>query len=314
MPSVTQEKSTGPRRSSSESPGPAQVLRDTNLRIAAAALAWLVGTLWGLLTIRPLWIVVALAATALAAGAIHGAEYRRRVILFVLPLVVGVGAGAYFVESAISNGDQASAIPPSGTVINTQTGQPAVNVQRSTPQIAQLEFGHIFRACDRTTEHPCRYDADQGAIKAKPGDLLEFGIRLHNGNDASVPYAHLTVESWGGDGTIIEHSSSGAVTDRRAPVAAKLDIEYKTGISHDGIEETVEIDVPESSGYTALNYVLGSTVLVDRQHHLVARLPDGIMDGGLALADIGSPSSCYFCDLRYTRLVFFRARVNDGAP
>lgn len=301
-------------RSSSKSPGPAQVLRDTNLRIAAAALAWLVGTLWGLLTMRPLWIVVALAATALGAGAIHGAKFRHRVIVFVVPMVLVFGAGAYFVERAISGGEQASAIPPPGTVISAQTGQPAVNVQRSTPQIAQLEFGHIFRACDRRAEHPCRYDADQGPIEAKPGDLLEFGIRLHNGNDASVPYAHLTVELWGGEGTIIEHDSSGAVTERRDPLAAKLDIEYKTGISHDGIEETVEINVPESSGYTALNYVPGSTVLMDRQHHLVARLPDGIMDSGLALADIGSPSSCYFCDLRYTRLVFFRAKVNDGAP
>jgi len=273
----------------------------------------LVGTLWGLLTMRPLWIVVALAAMALGVGAFHGAEYRRRVILFILPLVLAVGAGAYFVESAISGGDQASAIPPLGTVINAQTGQPAVNVQRSTPQIAQIEFGNIFRACDRTAEHPCRYDADQGPIEAKPGDLLEFGIRLHNGNDVSVPYAHLTVESWGGEGTIIEHDSSGAVTERRESLVAKLDIEYKTGVSHDGIEETVEIDVPESSGYTDLNYVPGSTVLMDLQHHLVAKLPDGIMDSGLALADIGSPSSCYFCDIRYTRLVFFRTKVNDGA-
>jgi hypothetical protein len=185
----------------------------------------------------------------------------------------------------------------------------------STPRLAnqQLEFGNIFRACDRTTEHPCRYDADQGPIEARPGDQLEFGIRLHNGNDASVPYAHLTVELWGGEGTIIEHDSSGAVTERRDPLEAKLNIEYKTGISHDGIEETVEIDVPEGSGYTALNYVPGSTVLMNRQHHLVASLPDGIMDSGLALADIGSPSSCYFCDLRYTRLVFFRTKVNDGA-
>lgn len=263
---------------------------------------------------RPLWIVVALAVTALGAGVIHGAEFRRRVIVFVVPIVLVLGAGAYFVEDAISGGEEASAIPPSGTVIDAQTGKPAVSVQRSTPQIAQLEFGHIFRACDKTAEHLCRYNADQSSIKAKPGDMLEFGILLHNGNDVSVPYAHFTVELWGGESTIIEHGSSGAARERRDPMTAKLDIEYRTGISHDGIEESVEIDVPESSGYTALNYVPGSTVLMDRHHHLVARLPDGIMDSGLALADIGSPSSCYFCDIRYTRLVFFRARINDGAP
>lgn len=259
---------------------------------------------------RPLWIVVALAAAAFGAGVIHGAEFRRPVIAFVVPMVLVFGVGSYFVESAISGGDRASAIPPPGTVIDAQTGRPAVNVQRSTPQVAQLEFGHIFRACDRTTEHPCRYDSDQGPVRAKPGDLLEFGILLHNGNDASVPYARFTIELWGGVGTIIEHDSSGAVRERRDPMAAKLDVEYKTGISHEGIEEQVEIDVPDGSGYTALNYVPGSTVLMNRHRHLVARLPDGIMDSGLALADIGSPSSCYFCDIRYTRLVFFRAKLN----
>lgn len=311
--SVTQVKKTRLRRNSFESSGPAQVIREMNLRVAGSALAWLVGTLWGLLAVRPFWIVVALAATAFGAGVIHGAEFRRRVIVIVVPIVLLIGVGAYFVEGTVSESGKALTIPPSGTVINAQTGEPAVNVQRSTPQIAQIEFGNIFRACDRATEHPCRYEAGQGPIEAKPGDLLEFGIRLHNGNDAPVPYAHLTVELWGSGGTIVERDSSGAVKERRAPLPVNLDIEYRTGISHEGIEETVEIDVPESSGYTALNYVPDSTVLVDRQHHLVARLPDGIMDSGLALADIGAPSSCYFCDLRYTRLVFFRAKVNDGA-
>jgi len=308
------ESTTGEDSSSSISRGPVQVIRHTNLRVAAAALAWLVGTLWGLLNIHPVWVVVAIAAAALAAGLIHGAEYRRHVIVIVIPVVLLFGVGAYLVEDALSGGDHAPTIPPPGTIINAQTGEPAVNVQYSTPQMAQIGAGGIFRACDLTREHPCRYERNQGPIKAKPGDLLELGIRLHNGNDASVPYARFTVEMWGGQGTFIAKNSSGEVTsERRDPLSAELDIEYQTGTTHEGIEESVEIDVPESAGYTALNYVPGSTVLLDGHHHLVARLPDGIMDSGLALADIGSPSSCYFCDIRYIRFIFFKAKVNDGA-
>ena len=190
-----------------------------------------------------------------------------------------------------------------------------MNVQRSTSQMAQIESGSIFRACDLTTEHPCGYEADQGPIRAAPGDLLELGIRLHDGNDAAVPIARFTVQVWGGEGTFTERDSHGhVISEGRDPLSAKLDIEYKTGTTDEGIEESVEIDVPESAGYTALNYVPGSTVLLDRNHHLVGQLPDGIMDSGLALADVGSPSSCYFCDIGYTRLIFFKARVNDGAP
>jgi hypothetical protein len=312
---VSQESTTEGHPPRPTSSGPAQVIRRTDLRVAAAALAWLVGTLWGLLNIRPVWVVVAIAAAALAAGVIRGAEFRRGVIVLVVIFVIGLGATASFVEDALSGAEPAPTIPPTGTVIDAQTGEPAMNVQHSTPQVAQIGAGGIFRACDLTREHPCRYERNQGPIKARPGDLLELGIRLHNGNDASVPYARFTVEMWGGNGTFTERDSHGnVISEGRDPLSAKLDIEYRTGTTDEGIEESVEIDVPESAGYTALNYVPGSTFLLDRHHHLVGRLPDGIMDSGLALADIGSPSSCYFCDIRYTRFIFFKARVNDGAP
>jgi hypothetical protein len=288
------------------------VLRETDLRVAAGVLAWLVGTILGLIALRPVWIVVAVAAIAFGTGIASGAGFRRRVTVLSALTVLVVASLAYLVESVVTAG-HSQAVPPPGTIIDAQTGEPALHVQHSTPQLAQIGAGSIFRACDRTTEHPCRYKPDQGPLKASPGDLIELGVRLHNGNDASVPYARFTVEIWGGNGTIAEYDADGAVTEkRRAPMSAVLKIEYRTGTSHEGIEEEVEIDVPKSSGYTSLNYVPGSTILTDRHNRPISRLPDGIMDSGLALADIGSPSSCYFCDIRYTRLIFFLARVDDA--
>jgi hypothetical protein len=266
----------------------------------------------GLIALRPVWIVVAVAASAFAVGVISGADFRRRVTLLSALIVLVVAGAAYLAEGAITKGG-GQAVPSPGTIIDAQTGEPVSHVQRSTPQLAQIGAGTIFRACDRTREHPCRYEPDQGPIKANPGDLIELGVRLHDGNDASVPYARFTVEIWGGNGTTTERDADGAVTEkRRDPLSAVLKIEYRTGTSHEGIEESVEIDVPKSSGYTSLNYVPGSTILTDRHNQPISRLPDGIMDSGLALADVGSPSSCYFCDIRYTRLIFFLARVNDA--
>jgi hypothetical protein len=313
LPDVARRESTE-EHPPQPSSGPAQVIRRTDLGVAAAALAWLVGTLWGLLNIRPVWVVVVLAAAALSAGVIRGAEFRRGVIVVVVIVVVGLGATAAFVEGAVSGGEPAATVPPTGTVIDAQTGKPAVNVQHSTPQEAQIDSGSIFRVCDLTTEHPCGYESDQGPITVNPGDLLELGILLHNGNDAAVPYARFTVEVWGGNGTITERGPGGRALERPDPMSLKLDIEYRTGTIDERTEESFEIDVHGSAGYTALNYVPGSTVLMDRHHHLLGRLPDGIMDSGLALANIGSPSSCYFCDIRYTRFIFFKARINDGAP
>jgi hypothetical protein len=292
--------------------GLTDVIRGTNLRVVAAVLAWLIGTLSGLLTVQPRWVVVAAAAVALGAGIVHGAEYRRRVTVFVALVLVGTGAAAYFVESDVLGGDEALAVPPVGATINAQTGEIAHNAPRSTSQMAQIEWGSIFRSCDRTTEHPCRYSADQGPIRAHPGDLIEFGVRLHNPNDAAVPFARFTVVLWGGGRDTVSEKSQGRSGRASQSMTARLDISFHTGIGSRHIEEKAEVDVLGARGYTTLNYVPGSTVLRDRHHHLVARLPDGIMDAGLALADIGSPASCYFCDIRYTRFIFFEAKVNGG--
>lgn len=192
-------------------------------------------------------------------------------------------------------------LPTPGTVINAQTGESTTSFQRSTPQNAQIEAGSIFRACDRTTEHPCRWVHGSPAIRVHDGDLIEFGIRLNNGGEPAVPYARLTVALWGG----------GWTSEGRDAMIAVLDLQYHSGISS-GVEEEVKFDAGGGRGYTDINYIPGSTVLQTMNHRLLARLPDGIMDNGIALANIGSPQSCYYCDLKYRRLIFFQARVHQG--
>lgn len=281
-----------------------RAVSQANLRVAAVALAWLVGVMAFFFPKHPDWLVIPIAVAPLGVGIVHGAAFRRDTVAIVALIVVAVGALAFFIESDVLGGGQALAIPPPGTVIDAQTGETAVDVQRSTPQDAQIEGGSIFRACNRTTEHPCGWDGSQGPVRVRPGDLIELGVLLHTGGDYSVPYARLVVALWGG----------GATSERPVPMTAKLHIEYHTGFSGNGIEAQAQLELLEGRGFLDLNYVPGSTILLDRHHNFLTRLPDGIMDNGIGLANVGSPSSCYFCDIRYTRFVFFRARMNDGAP
>jgi hypothetical protein len=64
-----------------------------------------------------------------------------------------------------------------------------------------------------------------------------------------------------------------------------------------------------------LTYLPGSTVLFGARGEVLARLPDGIMEGGIALVNVGAPASCSYCETEYTRYVNFKVRVtNDGQP
>lgn len=221
--------------------------------------------------------------------------------MIVAGIVLIVSLGAYLVDH-VSLGGSAMAVPPPGTVIDAQTGEVASHVQHSTSQNAQIDGGSIFRACDLTREHPCNYEREQPPINVDDGDLIRFGILLHNGGDPAVPYARLTVERWGG----------GSTPEERNPMLAVLDIQYHSSISN-GIHAEVHMEAQGRQGFTDFNYIPGSTVLMTRDHQPLAQLPDGIMDNGVGLANIGSPASCYYCDLDYTRFVFFEAVVNQGA-
>jgi hypothetical protein len=228
----------------------------------------------------------------------------RRAWMFEIPLFAGAATllAVIAIEMATPEAGKSQEVPPSGTVVSAQTGEVVTSFQRSTPQDAQVGGGDIFRVCDRTTEHPCQWLRESPPIKVEDGDLIEFGILLNNGGDAAVPYARLTVERWGG----------GITPEKTNPMSAKLDIQWNTGISR-GVHAEVKLEAKGRQGFTDFNYVPGSTVLRTRNHRLLGRLPDGIMDNGIALANIGSPASCYYCDQRYIRLVFFEARVNEGA-
>jgi hypothetical protein len=274
--------------------------RWVNLAVTAAVLAWLAGTI-GFFLSFPRWVSVTAVAVAVGAGIAQAGDFRRRPTLTVAAVVLVIGGAAYLTEH-FDSGESARAIPPPGTVIDAQTGRVATNIQHITPQNAQIDGGSIFRACDRTTEHPCKWNSDERSIEVHKGDLIEFGILLHNGGDPAVPYLRLTVERWGG----------GMTPERQNLMSAILDLQYHSGIAH-GVEARAEFIAPGRRGFTDLNYVPSSTVLLTGKHRFVAQLPDGIMDNGIALANVGSPASCYYCDMRYTRFVFFKARVNQGA-
>jgi len=201
---------------------------------------------------------------------------------------------AYIVTSlAASGGSQSTVIPPSGTVIDATTGHAVKHVgSRTTPQFVQIGGGDIFQACNFTNP-PCRYAKGSALLKAKVGDVIEFSITLHDPSNLQVPYMKLYVTTYG-------HT-------------AEAHISWKAEHSIYRITDSAAVEFPASATAPDLTYIPGSTVLFDQKRRVLAHLPDGIVEGGIALTDVGAPASCSYCEREYERYVNFKVQVtNDG--
>ncbi|MFZ1990967.1 MAG: hypothetical protein WAW96_14490, partial [Alphaproteobacteria bacterium] len=75
---------------------------------------------------------------------------------------------------------------------------------------------------------------------------------------------------------------------------------------------TVEVIYPRNARFADLTYIPGSTVLFDQMGRVLAHLPDGIMEAGIALTDVGAPPSCSYCGNEYDRYVNFKVTVTNN--
>jgi hypothetical protein len=218
--------------------------------------------------------------------------------LFLLP------AGLLLVLATITGLDQSRStamLPAPGSIVDAANGEIVPRLLTRVPrQPAQIAGGHIFRACDLSAEARCSYPLDRWKLAARPGDLIQFKFRLHNPGPAPLPYATFVV-SWSGSSL--------------ADVLVQLEAEWPLRRGHAAMPPSISpvgIDLPGHGGFQGLAYVPGSAVLLDQHNGFLGRLPDGLMENGIALADIGAPASCFYCDLKYVRFVSFRARVNEA--
>lgn len=245
-------------------------------------------------------------ASAAPPGSGHLAKYRKLLAsssrsqwaTAAVAMVFLVVATIYFL-GVLDSSSSTPSIPPPGTVIDAQTGEIATHVMKQPPrQFAQLERGSIFRACNLATETPCTYPGHQ-RIPVHVGDVLSFGIRLIDPNATALPYASFLVAHQFGLLAQLEMTWPGDAPPPTSGEALRL-----------RKAESVELALPKDfSGYEGLAYIPASTVLEDQNNRVMAQLPDGIMENGIALANIGSPASCFDCSLRYKRYIFFKARV-----
>jgi hypothetical protein len=207
---------------------------------------------------------------------------------------------------AVLGGRSKPAVPPPGTVIDATTGEEVARViARTTPQFVQVGGGAIFRACDLTRSSQCGYNQPGTPVRVRIGDVVEFSIRLFNPDNHQVPYLAIYVNSWS--------SSAGPGAWVAPTLRWRTNFESHGPTSVSG--EPVEVIFPRDVRLPDLTYMTASTTLFGAKGEVVARLPDGIMEGGIALVNVGAPASCSYCESEYTRYVNYKVRVtDDGRP
>ncbi len=231
---------------------------------------------------------------------------RRPFMSLVAVLLLAAG-GVYIVGLfGFSGHSSPKVVPPIGTVIDATTGQLVKHVSsHTTPQFVQVGGGNILQACDPTTHPGCGVTGEEGApLRVHIGDIVEFSTSLFNPNDIPVPYLRMYASTYGssaGPGDWLTMSIRWPTQAGRMRGPGRID--------------RVEVIYPHSVMFPSLTYIPGSTVLFKPHDQLLAHLPDGIMEGGIALTNVGPPTSCSYCEQEYQRHVNFEVRVtNHGQP
>jgi hypothetical protein len=208
----------------------------------------------------------------------------------------------------------ATPVPPRGAIVNAQTGSWSMHATRTPAEHPTgLEEGSEVRGCDVTTEHHCRPAASP--LWPRVGDIVEFAVRLNDVYSGEVPYLKLE--------TYVDTVSESPKTHRNLLPPAELAVTPRavwlsSGELGAGPVRTsspslgrvfVSFRAPGTYGF---QYLPGTSDIYNREVKFNHRLPDGIMDTGIALQHLGEPPTCHPCAQRYIRFVSFRARVIRG--
>jgi hypothetical protein len=238
-------------------------------------------------------------------------QTKRKIGLLLTAALAGIVAWALWSSSS------SISIPPLGAIVNAQTGTWSMRAPKTPAEFpAGIGGGDTkFRGCDVSTEHPCRYSSSVPPLKAHVDDTLEFTVILNNSYNTAIPYIKLEayVNKIGEGGTSSrELLHAGISTELAVGMSISWPSEGELGAGptitrHAEINE-VYIKFPRAGDY-GLRYIPKTSTIHLSKPHFFHYLPDGIMEPGIVLQNVGQPTTCFPCAISYIRLVSFRTRV-----
>ncbi len=244
---------------------------------------------------------------------------KRYVVAGVVATLLLITGGFLLVRSG-----GGTSIPPEGSVVDAETGAIVAHPKViASPLPARLEFGsEIFRACDLSAESCGSGYHGPAPLKVKVGDIVAFKVTL-NAIEGAIHY--LKLEAFSQPRLLNPTQVMPRVSQTELEIHLSIIWPEALG-AHEVVNEPNFVhNHPENEeplgnsfylqlphpGHYSLDYITGSTTLVNKETHFFHYLPDGIMrlGYGIELENVGPPLSCFWCSQRYIRYVYFHARV-----
>lgn len=224
----------------------------------------------------------------------------RTIFIAVLAAGAGVATILWSLPAGVTALDPSKEVPPTETVLNARDGS-VIQRPNKTPsqQLGFISDYQIFRACNLSTvEGRCQFPPPPEATAVNPGNVLLLGLSVRESGEAPLPFVTFVARRrWASN-----HSAQVEMVVDWPGESRKL--------VPQPVKEKLTFVLPGTYGYLNLVYLPGSTELRGPDWgHFVAHLPDGIMEGGIALANLGPPVSCFKCFDGYKRYIFFKVRV-----
>lgn len=201
-----------------------------------------------------------------------------------------IGVGAWGLAALRGS---ASAIPPPGSIVDATNGKvypPQASGRLAVASAASLDTENMVRFCDPAITHPCAF---LGVLSepstARVDDRLNFRLYLRNPDATPISLLKLRVFweearkaifvelKWLGVATKRTHSFERELAGRPEPMSEKF-----------GFHVTF------TGAYgNSLAYIPGTTAIYTAPQegvgNKIARLPDGIMDTGIAISEVEAP-------------------------
>jgi hypothetical protein len=192
-------------------------------------------------------------------------------------------------------------VPPREAIVNAETGKVEFGVQ-AKPEVSSgsLAGGQVLAACVISKQQQCSYAS---MVQAEVGSIVELDMMLFNGTTVPVHYVKLTSRS-------LPHvrTKDGIKSIRVDVSAISPPVLHTSNLGNVLKSDSVYVKFARPGAYY-LSYIPNSTRLFGPEGRLVHYLPNGIMQYGVALQDVGPPASCFLCNKQYERYVNFRLKV-----
>jgi hypothetical protein len=248
----------------------------------------------------------------------HGARRSRPILVALVASVLGLGVATWAVWPA----QPGSAIPPSTSVVDAQTGQvvrdgSARNFSRAEALAAQ-KLNVLFWICNVSTKQSCSYPTTEQPVTGHRGNIFELWIRLLNPTSTPIPLLGVAVESISNEEEPTESDEQWfalSVAAFNQPKGSQIGGET-------GFTRFVQMLPKEPEAFPSYQptYIQGSTVLTALSPSFRVTLPDGIVNNEthavkpnsvkrIWLTNLGTPSPCTDCQAQYVRFIHFRVQI-----